>query len=235
MIAANGVTARFLESQGLPVDAARAPHAGALGADRRHRGRARRAAAARAERAALQAFLVKRTARGPGALPRPVALGGQDPRQRRVRARDAGPERRRATSGSRSATTRTRPRRTAVSRPRHAAAAEGRARRARRRPTAGASSRRSRATAPSRRTRRRRSSGRCASRRRRSCSRTGSASASTRSSPARRAKGTWVRIRKPAVEGKVVRGRDGLDVGDRVRVELVSTDVERGFIDFARA
>ena len=49
------------------------------------------------------------------------------------------------------------------------------------------------------------------------------------------AKGTWVRIRKPAVEGKVVRGAHGLDVGDRVRVELVSTDVERGFIDFARA
>jgi ribonuclease R len=29
-------------------------------------------------------------------------------------------------------------------------------------------------------------------------------------------------------------GFEGLDVGDRVRVELVGTDVERGFIDFAR-
>jgi len=48
------------------------------------------------------------------------------------------------------------------------------------------------------------------------------------------AKGTWVRIRHPATEGKVVRGFQGLDVGDRVRVELVHTDVERGFIDFAR-
>jgi exoribonuclease-2 len=48
------------------------------------------------------------------------------------------------------------------------------------------------------------------------------------------AKGTWVRIGNPAVEGKVVRGFQGLDVGDRVSVELVSTDVERGFIDFAR-
>ncbi len=47
-------------------------------------------------------------------------------------------------------------------------------------------------------------------------------------------KGTWVRILQPAVEGKVVRGFEGLDVGDRVRVELVHTDVERGFIDFVR-
>jgi VacB/RNase II family 3'-5' exoribonuclease len=48
-------------------------------------------------------------------------------------------------------------------------------------------------------------------------------------------KGTWVRISHPATEGKVVRGSQGLDVGDRVRVELVHTDVERGFVDFARA
>ena len=48
-------------------------------------------------------------------------------------------------------------------------------------------------------------------------------------------KGTWVRVARPPVEGKVVRGFEGLDVGDRVRVELVHTDVERGFIDFVRA
>jgi exoribonuclease-2 len=48
-------------------------------------------------------------------------------------------------------------------------------------------------------------------------------------------KGTWVRILEPPVEGRVVHGFKGLDVGDRVRVELVHTDVERGFIDFARA
>jgi exoribonuclease-2 len=47
-------------------------------------------------------------------------------------------------------------------------------------------------------------------------------------------KGTWVRIFRPAAEGKVVRGFQGLDVGDRTRVELVHTDVERGFVDFAR-
>ena len=46
-------------------------------------------------------------------------------------------------------------------------------------------------------------------------------------------KGTWVRIVRPPVEGRVVRGVQGLDVGDRVSVELVGTNVERGFIDFA--
>jgi VacB/RNase II family 3'-5' exoribonuclease len=48
-------------------------------------------------------------------------------------------------------------------------------------------------------------------------------------------KGTWVRILHPVVEGRVVRGFRGLDVGDRVRVELVHTDVERGFVDFTAA
>jgi VacB/RNase II family 3'-5' exoribonuclease len=48
-------------------------------------------------------------------------------------------------------------------------------------------------------------------------------------------KGTWVRVLHPAAEGKVVRGFEGLDVGDRVRVELVHTDVARGFVDFARS
>ena len=48
-------------------------------------------------------------------------------------------------------------------------------------------------------------------------------------------KGTWARVFAPPVEGKVVRGEEGLKVGDKVRVELLSTDVEHGFIDFARA
>ena len=47
-------------------------------------------------------------------------------------------------------------------------------------------------------------------------------------------KGTWVRILTPPVEGKVNQGAKGLDVGDRVTVKLTGTDVERGFIDFAR-
>ena len=46
-------------------------------------------------------------------------------------------------------------------------------------------------------------------------------------------KGTWVRITGPTTEGRVVRGFEGLDVGDRVRVQLIRTDARRGFIDFA--
>ena len=48
------------------------------------------------------------------------------------------------------------------------------------------------------------------------------------------AKGTWVRISAPTAEGKVVRGFEGLDVGDHVPVQLLHTDVEKGFIDFAK-
>jgi exoribonuclease-2 len=48
-------------------------------------------------------------------------------------------------------------------------------------------------------------------------------------------RGTWVRIDRPPVEGRLVHGFDGIDVGDHVKVELVHTDVERGFIDFVRA
>ena len=48
-------------------------------------------------------------------------------------------------------------------------------------------------------------------------------------------KGTWVRIRRPLVEGRLERGYEGLEVGDRVRVKLVHTDPARGFIDFGRS
>jgi exoribonuclease-2 len=47
-------------------------------------------------------------------------------------------------------------------------------------------------------------------------------------------KGTWVRLSHPPVEGRLVNGYEGLDVGHRLGVKLVSTDVERGFIDFGR-
>lgn len=47
-------------------------------------------------------------------------------------------------------------------------------------------------------------------------------------------KGTWVRVTDLRVEGRLMRGAHGLDVGDRVTVRLESVDVERGFIDFVR-
>jgi exoribonuclease-2 len=47
-------------------------------------------------------------------------------------------------------------------------------------------------------------------------------------------KGTFARLLRPPADGMVVRRARGLRVGDRVRVRLLSTDPERGFIDFAR-
>ena len=47
--------------------------------------------------------------------------------------------------------------------------------------------------------------------------------------------GTFVRVLQPHLEGLLQRGQQGLDVGDRIRVTLIKTDVERGYIDFARA
>lgn len=48
-------------------------------------------------------------------------------------------------------------------------------------------------------------------------------------------KGTYVRLIAPPAEGRVMRGERGMDVGDKVRVKLVSTEPERGYIDFARS
>ena len=45
-------------------------------------------------------------------------------------------------------------------------------------------------------------------------------------------KGTYVRISSPAVEGRVVHNSEGMDVGEHVRVKLVRTDAEHGYIDF---
>jgi exoribonuclease-2 len=47
-------------------------------------------------------------------------------------------------------------------------------------------------------------------------------------------KGTWVRIRHPHIEGRLVEGDRGVDVGQHIRVELVATDIERGYIDFKK-
>jgi len=47
--------------------------------------------------------------------------------------------------------------------------------------------------------------------------------------------GTWVRLLEPPTEGRLTLGMQGLKVGDHVRVKLLHTDVQRGFIDFGRA
>jgi len=48
-------------------------------------------------------------------------------------------------------------------------------------------------------------------------------------------KGTFVRVLKPHVEGMLVQGQQGLDVGDALKAKLLRTDVQRGYIDFAKA
>ncbi len=47
-------------------------------------------------------------------------------------------------------------------------------------------------------------------------------------------KGTWVRLLTIPIEGKLIQGFEGIDVGDRTRVQLISVDVERGYIDFKK-
>jgi exoribonuclease R len=47
-------------------------------------------------------------------------------------------------------------------------------------------------------------------------------------------KGTWVRIFKPPIEGRLLVGFQGVDVGDRLVVKLIHTDVNKGFIDFEK-
>lgn len=47
-------------------------------------------------------------------------------------------------------------------------------------------------------------------------------------------KGTWVRIYHPTVEGRLIQGFEGLDVGDRIKAKLVHVDIDRGYIDFIR-
>ena len=47
-------------------------------------------------------------------------------------------------------------------------------------------------------------------------------------------KGTFVRVLNPPVEGILCRGQEGADVGDKLQVTLLSTDPERGYLDFGR-
>jgi len=47
-------------------------------------------------------------------------------------------------------------------------------------------------------------------------------------------KGTWVRLLRPPIEGRLESGFEGMDIGHKLRVQLLRTDVERGFIDFKR-
>ncbi len=47
-------------------------------------------------------------------------------------------------------------------------------------------------------------------------------------------KGTFVRVLQPRVDGLLAQGQQGVDVGDKFRVKLIRTDVQHGFIDFAR-
>jgi exoribonuclease-2 len=47
-------------------------------------------------------------------------------------------------------------------------------------------------------------------------------------------KGTWVRIFQPPIEGRLLYGFEGVDVGQRLKVQLVRTNVEKGYIDFKR-
>ncbi|HUE50695.1 MAG TPA: RNB domain-containing ribonuclease [Terriglobales bacterium] len=48
-------------------------------------------------------------------------------------------------------------------------------------------------------------------------------------------KGTFVRVLHPHMEGLLAQGAQGLHVGDKLRAKLVRTDVQHGFIDFAKA
>jgi hypothetical protein len=47
-------------------------------------------------------------------------------------------------------------------------------------------------------------------------------------------KGTWARLLTVPVEGRLVHGFEGVDVGSRIRVQLASVDVQRGYIDLKK-
>ena len=47
-------------------------------------------------------------------------------------------------------------------------------------------------------------------------------------------KGVFVRVLELPAEGRLMRGEQGVDVGDQIRVQLIHADPRQGFIDFAR-
>ncbi len=237
MIAANGVTARYLGAERLPVAAPRA-------CARRSAGSASSSwppgygetLPDRPDAGALEAFLARRAPADPLRFPdlslAVVKLLGSGEYVAGAAGR-AGARALRPRGAGLHPLHRAQP---PLPRPRHAAPAEGRAGRGARRPTATTSWPSWRGTAPSRRTTPTRSSGRCASPPRRCCSIGGSASGSTASSPAPRPRAPGCASSQPPVEGRVVRGferprrrRPG------PRASWSDTDVERGFIDFVRA
>ena len=236
MIAANGATARFLESRGFPSlrRVVRSPER--WDAHRRAgRGARREAARGARRRARSQEFLAGagpgRSGRFPDLSLSVVKLLGRG----RVRGRAPGRARRRATSASRWRTTRTRPRPTAASRTSSRSGCSRRRSPAtpvpytrRRAVGAGAGTARSRRTTPRKVERQVRKSAAALLLAR------GSASSSTRSSPAPR-QGDLGAHRAPAGRGARRARRAGSTSATASGCELVHTDVERGFIDFARA
>jgi ribonuclease R len=44
----------------------------------------------------------------------------------------------------------------------------------------------------------------------------------------------WVRIFQPPVEGRLLSGIEGIDVGQRLKVQLIHTNVQKGYIDFKK-
>ena len=236
MIAANGVTARFLDQRRPPLAAPRGAHAGALAAHRRARRRARRASCP-PEPDAARARRVPGTAPAgrPGRLPRPLARRGEA-------ARAAASTRSSRPGGDAAGALRARGRglhalhgaQPPLSRPHHPAAGEGGARR----PAAAVLERRARrarrATAPTQED--------AADKVERQVRKSAAAlllehrigDASTPSSPAPPTRAPGCAPRSPPVEGRLERGSRGSTSATACACGCSSTDVERGFIDFVR-
>jgi exoribonuclease-2 len=47
-------------------------------------------------------------------------------------------------------------------------------------------------------------------------------------------KGTWVRTFRPPIEGRLLHGYEGVDVGNQLKVRLIHADVDKGYIAFEK-